>query len=324
MAKNEEWITARAGAKLLGYKNPSNVNDLAHSYNVRTKPGKRKNWFLYHKGDLEKAHEQIDVGFIRNTYTEPGFAKFNTYLKLKAPQLVIADCHCPFVDWVFLDQALRTKDKLGIRRVTLAGDTADCAAQSKFYSIIKVDWEIEKEILQKLLKKLLKEFDEVNILTANHELRYLKRLWVNYNPDIVAEDSGERLDIWQSGLGDLIKDKKLKISIYPYADIGKTWRVCHPSSYRKQPLSFGREQVAITGKSQIVTHAHMSGIGPAPDAKHWIVDCGVFADPLNFPYKNLRVTAHYKWTESFVTIDEDEWPTLYMKGNEKPINAKAG
>jgi len=316
-------LTAREAAALLGYKNTSNVNRLANAYGVRKEKGPRS-WLLYHKDDLLKAHDKVDISCVRNGCDTAGFAKFNTYLRLKTPIIVIADCHCPFVDWGFWEYVLSIKDEYGIGRLVLAGDTMDCGAQSRFYSLIKADWEVEKEITQKFIKEALREFDEVYLLTANHELRYLKRLWISYDESMIEQDAGERLDVWQAGLNELIKKENLKISIYPYADIGETWRVCHPSSYRKQPLSFARDQFMITGKSQIVTHAHMSGICPAPDGEHWLVDCGCFADPLNFAYKNLRVTAHYKWTESFVTINEDEWPTVWMKNNDTPILAKAG
>ncbi len=320
------WLTARQAAELLGYKNAANVNRLAKGHNVRTKPGSRSNWLLYHRHDLLKAHDGVDFKYVRHDHMIEPFVAFNKFQELPAPQVVISDCHCPFVDWQFLEQMLRIKEREKIGNITLAGDTLDCCAFSKFYNIVTVDWQTEKHFARELLKRLLREFDNVTVLTANHEIRYLKKLDISYSPAMAERDDGKMLDVWEDGLtSHILENDKLKISTYPYAHIGETWQVSHPEEYRKIPLSWARDQFAITMRSQIVTHAHMSGWCPAPPGLPWeLMDMGLFANPSLFIYKGMRVTNHFKWSESFCTIDEGEWGSLYLKNNGTAIPAQAG
>jgi hypothetical protein len=326
MADEKLWLTAREAATLVGYKNPSNVSRMARSNKVRTKPDpQHTNWLLYNRKDFIRAFEGMDHSSNRpDSMQSIGFPKFNTYLRLKGDKIVMSDAHCPYFDWVLLEQVLRVKDQFGVGELVLAGDTMDCCAQSGFYNLIKADWEVEKVIAKKLFNKLFQEFDKIYLLTANHELRYLRLLWLSYDPSIVEGDHGERLDIWQGVLGDKIRDHRLKISIYPYCDIGETWRVSHPKDYRKIPLSFARDQFAITMRSQIITHAHMTGwcYAPpgqgAPAGDYYLVDTGVCADPRHFPYKNLKITSHFGWSESFVLL-KDEFPFIFVKDHNSPI-----
>jgi hypothetical protein len=321
MGDEKVWLTAREAADELGYKNAANVNRLARGHKVRTKPGARKTWFLYHRGDLLKAHDKVDFKAIRKDYNPEPFVHFNKFQQLPVPQIVISDCHCPFVDLQFLEQMLRVKDSSKIGNIVLAGDTLDCCSFSKFYNIVTVDWATEKSVARELLKKLLREFDNVTVLTANHEIRYIKKLDVSYSPAVAELDDGKRLDVWEDGLtSHILENDKLKISTYPYAYIGDTWQVSHPQEYRKIPLSWGRDQFAITMRSQITTHAHMSGWCPAPAGLPWeLIDMGLFANPSLFIYKGMRITNHFRWSESFCTIDHDEWGQLYLKDKADPM-----
>lgn len=323
---DKEWVTAKVAAKELNYKNTSNVNHLARAHKVPTKRGARKGWFLYHLPSLKEAQDKVDVSSIRNDFFAEQFVEFNKFQKLPVPQLLVSDCHCPFVDWQLLEQMLRVKDRMKISSIVMAGDTLDCCSFSSFYNIVTVDWATEKHFARELLKRVLREFDSVTMLTANHEMRYIKKLDVTYSPAVAEQDDGKKLDIWENAFSDrILKNDRLKISTYPYAHIGKTWQISHPNEYRKIPLSWARDQFAITMRSQIVTHGHGSAWAPAPPGLPWeLIDMGIFANPSLFIYKGMKVTNHFKWSESFCTIDENEWGQLWIKNHDNPMPSVVG
>jgi len=317
MTDEKKWIYAREAAKVLDYKDTASVSRLAAKNNVRTRKGKRS-WTLYHKGDLEKAREKSELQCVpyKNLYTPP---EYNTFPRLKGDWMVIADCHCPLVDWALWEESLRVRDKLKLKNLVLAGDTLNCTAFSRFYEIVRIPWEVEKESAAELICAACKEYDKVVMLTANHELRYLRRLWIDYSERVLKE--GQMLDVWQQVTANVEKEYKsrLRITIFPYCVInekpGPGWRIIHPSAYRKIPLSLGREMAALHYQNIITTHAHMSAWSYAPNTELQLIDCGVFANPKTFSYKNLRVTAHFLWSESFVAI-KDNAGYLFRKGDK--------
>jgi len=319
MENEKDWVKAREAMKALGYENIASVSGLARNNNVETIKIKHGH-FLYYLPGLIKAKEESNIKYINYQWNQEEFATFNTFLKLPdEPCMVIADAHCPFVDWGLFEQALRTKDEYKTGSLILAGDTLNCSAQSKFYDMFVVPWQDEKRVARKFIKACSKEFDKVYLLTANHEMRYLRMLEAKYLPNVIQEDAGGKLDIWEVALSTLVeKCPNLKISIYPYCDVGELWRVFHPSTARKQPLSLARDLHLIHTKSIVLAHAHLSGWCPAPNPIYTLIDCGIFANPLQFSYKNLKVTAHYQWTESYVVI-KNQKGFLFMKGEQRPV-----
>ena len=317
---DKEWLTSLEVQKILGYKDRSSANRTCDKYEVRTKEGWRRGTKLFLAEDV--ANLLGKISYEKDT-TKKFFVpqKFNTHLRLKGDCMIISDMHCPLIDWELWKQSLKVRDKYKISQLLLAGDFLNCSAQSPFYTMFPIPWEDEKESARAVLKECGKEYDKIYLLTANHELRYMKLLKAQYDPSTIEQDKGYNLDVWQNVLGDIRQDLKDKsrISIYPYCDIGKDWRVFHPATARKQPLSLARELSNIHGKSAIVTHAHLTGWCMAPDGKKELIDCGVFADPLGFDYKNLRVTAHYAWNESFVAIVNGHG-RVFLKGREESIN----
>jgi hypothetical protein len=313
----KKWLRVGEARKLLGYQDGSSVHRLALRNNVRTQPGYRKGAFEYHRGDLLKALERIQGLSYFKHEQEKNFVKFNTFRHIREPVLVIADAHAPFMDWELFEEALRVKDKYKISRVVLAGDTLNCSAQSPFFDMFKIEWDVEKREARKFIKACAKEFDKVDLLTANHELRFMKLLWIDVPVGILQRDAGKEMDVWETALSNMgveLKDK-IHISVYPFCDVFDTWRICHPSTCHKNPLSLARELNKIYGKSIVLAHAHMSAIAPAPNTKYTLIDCGIFANPKYFGYKNMRITSHYQWSESFAVILDDDWGQLFMKGS---------
>jgi len=318
----KEWLTANEAAKLLGYSDSATVNKLKHNKDVETKRGYRRTDLLYNREDLLEAYESLNHVNANDRYI--AFPQFNTWRRLQAPQLILADAHCPFFDWELAEQLLRTRDKYKVVSLVFAGDFLNCAAQSSFYSMFPIPWKDEKAVARSVVKWAVNEFDSVLFLTANHELRYLRMLNAQYDAEVIRQDDGLSLDVWEvlfsrSLFADLDYDRdalsKVQFSIYPYCDVGERWRIVHPSSYRKVPLSMGRELCNIYGKSIVMAHAHMSAQAPAPNPKFTLIDTGIFANPSYFDYKNLKLTTHYQWSESYTLILDDQWGQVFMKGS---------
>lgn len=319
MRDEKDWLHAKEAKELTGHSTSIAFLHFAQGKKIQYRASKkRKGWREYHKPDITRAiGERSEQHITSGKLNQIPLRRFDTFPKLRGDWLVIADAHCPFVDWEFFDQAVRIKDRMKVGNLILGGDTLDCAALSRFPKLFRVSWQTEKNEAKKFLTACAKEFDNVVCLTANHEMRYLLKLWVTYEDDLL--ESG-RTDVWEVATANMEKalKKKIRFTIYPYCTINNSWRVTHPVSARKIPLSLARELSALYAQNIIVTHAHMSAWAYAPNTNHQIFDCGVFADPIHFDYKNLRVTAHGQWSESFIAIKDNDG-YLFRKGDKMPV-----
>ena len=317
------WINVHEAKTILGYRDAGSVSKLAIKHNVRKKKKPKGLGYLYHKNDIIAAisgsnhHEKY-----RNDsfWNDDWLVKYNNHFRLTGDWNVIADTHCPFVDWDFWEQSLKIRDKnKGPNQLLLAGDTLNCSAMSRFYSLVNVPWEKEKISARIFLRKALAEYDKVAMLTGNHEMRYLLKMWIPQGVEI--NDDAKNSDLWAAALRTLLEDPKLAISIYGHCDINGRWHVTHPKTARKIPLSLARELNAQYNKSIIVTHAHMTGFSFAPNGKDQLCDCGCFFNPYLADYKNLVDTAHFQWSESFISI-QDNFGQVYVKGQDRPVVVK--
>jgi len=155
----KEWLTANEAAKLLGYSESSCVNRLKHKKGVRTKQGHgKKTDLLYNRQDLLEAYESLNHTNINDRYI--AFPQFNTWRRLPAPQIILADAHCPFFDWELAEQLLRTRDKYKVGSLVFAGDFLSCAAQSSlsfFFLVICFSYVLS--VLRKFSSNHIKTLD---------------------------------------------------------------------------------------------------------------------------------------------------------------------
>jgi hypothetical protein len=300
-----EWVDCRTAGQILGVGAQS-VSHLALYKNLERRKDGRK--FFYRLADLRAVRIESEQNTPKHAL-RADFPEFNEFWRLEGDWLVISDTHCPYVDWGLWEKLLLRRDELGIRKLLIGGDLLNCSAFSPFKSLFgKISWETEKAVAQEFLQACIENFDEVRVLTANHELWFLKKL----------EGQAEWSDLWDiiTGPFDDAERKKMHFSAYPYCDINGLWRCVHPGTYRKIPLSLSRELSWIEGRNIIMFHGHMMAWGYAPNGKTEICDCGLFANPEQFQYKSMRVTAHGKWNRGFVAI-KDNRLMLYPQGERK-------
>ena len=319
MHPNAQWLDRQQAATLIGYSDPGSVSRFATKYGVETRPGQRKGWLLYSKGDIFKVLEQTDTAKYTNKSCQPsGFLKrFDTHFRLTGDHLIISDTHCPLVDIAFVQTAIKTAHKEKVGKLLVAGDFWDCCALSTFPKLFPIPWSEEKKSGGALLDLLSKEFDKVYLITGNHEMRYLLRLGIPQDTDLL--NNGINTDLWElaaSRLDQKYQDR-VEFSIYPKAEIDE-WFITHPKNFRIVPGSTGRTLSQIEWKKNVlIGHAHMTAISQNPSGNGWIVDLGTMFDPVHCDYKNLQETTHPKWTESFGIL-RDGFCTVYVKGN-KPL-----
>ena len=322
--KGQAYLVARDAAKLLEYSDIGSVARLANKSRVEHIPNPHnRRQRLYNREQLIRAYNERSEKSIPQAQLPYIPARYNKFWRLRGDKIVIADCHCPLVDFKFFeDSVLRVRDTWKIGELILAGDTLDCAAFSRFYDLVPIPWQDEKEVGRRFLKRCAEEFDKVWVLTANHEMRYFKKLWLTHDQRILLRASV--MDLWQLVTAEIEKEtkKRLNFSIYPYCVInekpGPGWRILHPNTARKIPLSFAREMAAVHSQNIVVTHAHMSAWSYAPNTAYQLIDCGVFADPQYFSYKQLRVTAHFKWSQTFCII-KDNKGFICRKDDKTPV-----
>ena len=316
------WLTVDQAASLCGYTNSSSVSRLKRSFGIRTKPYSG-NWVLYYKPDIIKALEKRSDRGINVKGTEAKYLhKYTNCPKLYGDYIVLADLHCPMVDKKFVSEATKIAYKMKIGQLIIAGDFLDCSAHSKFYDISpRFDWPLEKRVARDMLAFFSQEFDSVQLLTANHEFRYLKKLELKHTDDIMKRDAGEELDIWEVTLSKM-KDRyrnRIDISIYPYCRLnGDEWRIIHPDRAWKYPLNEAEQISHKRNCSVAMAHTHVSGWRYASDGKRHLVSLGVCADPNHFGWYRLRENTAYEWSETFLIIKDND-PLIFLKGSKFPV-----
>jgi hypothetical protein len=293
----EEYLQSSDIAERLGVT-VSNVARTAKRAKVRVKIKKGRHGKLcphYNVKDMEAAY----LAGAPNQYTSaivarlfPEVLTFDQEPHLTGDWMLTADWHIPFVHTENFEYMLKFADHFKIRKLLVIGDFLDQQAFSKFFDMAKVPWQVEKETARDVLNYLIQWFDEIVMLMGNHELRYLKALSKASIP------GGDWRDVWDMILHG-VNTNKIKITFYPKATINDSWLVCHPSTYRKLAESLPRELATIEHKNVITTHAHLSSQGFDPSGKLRTVSLGMMGDPKKIGYKNLRVTAHYKWRIEF-------------------------
>lgn len=221
--------------------------------------------------------------------------QYNNFWRLEGDWIIASDFHVPFHDCDFILTMLHFAKDKGIRKLLIGGDFMNCDDYSSFFSMVNpIPWSDEKDIARDLLIDLANHFDEIKVLTGNHELRFLRKL-----------ERGDINDLWGSVtyvLRDNIKDK-IQFSMYPYCQINGNIQ-CEHGKYRQIPLSLGRARHANTHMNMVIFHGHQTGFCYAPNGKHKLFDCGLMADPLKFDYKQINPTTHFEWSQSFLWLED--------------------
>ncbi len=185
--------------------------------------------------------------------------------KLEGDWLITGDVHIPFTDWTWAQRVSAVGRKMRRpRRLLIAGDLLDMASFSAYLHIVDPpSWAQEKAAAKALLAEWLGVFQEIKILSGNHERRLVKFT-------AAAFDETD----W---LGLLTDNERVQSSARGWCEIktpSGVWRVTHPRNYSINQLTVA-DQLALKHNCHIISaHEHHFGLGWDRYGQHVIINLG--------------------------------------------------
>jgi hypothetical protein len=218
---------------------------------------------------------------------------YNDFWQLEGDFVLTSDWHVPYYDADICNKMLTIAAKFGLTRLIIAGDFFNQDAFSHYLSMDACDFQLEANIATEIMDKLCKAFDEIYIITGNHDLRLLKLL--AYKLKIH--------DVWKLVTSEL--GRQIKVSEYPYLKINKKWHITHPKNFSVLPTSVARKMNHKYQQSVGVAHGHQMGVTYSPSGKEVLFDTGGMFDQDRVEYSRMNDTTHSEWQTGFSIIRND-------------------
>lgn len=213
--------------------------------------------------------------------------------------MVTADWHVPLYNPFLVNQMIERAGSLGLRKLLIGGDFFNFDALSQ-YDPKQHDagLDIEKAEASFVIRTLAESFDEIIIIWGNHDARFHRTLGYK-----MQFDHAMRMMLGDAGNDAL---SKVRISNLDHLWIEFTnapesvskWRVCHPATYSRVPLSTPRTLAAKYNANVICAHAHHAAIGFATDGQKTVVEIGGMFDQYKTSYLQ-RSTTFPEWTPGY-------------------------
>lgn len=181
--------------------------------------------------------------------------------------MVVGDIQLPTTDYDFamLPALIAKKHLRKPRRLILAGDVYNMDAWSKYASIIPTpSWEQERESARNLLTIYAQTFDEMWMISGNHERRILEKLDGQYDINDVLAAS--------------IPSGKVKATALDRCRVKTSngvYTVLHGDNYSKKSLN-NADEFAQKFQTHIISHhEHHAAIGMDRFDRYYILNNGV-------------------------------------------------
>lgn len=233
--------------------------------------------------------------------------RYGVYLDL--PLVVTEDCvvtadwHIPLFDPFLVNEMILDAKHAGLSTLVIGGDFFNFDALSQ-YDPKQADPSLEKEIEEgvEVMGTLTHTFDKIVYLLGNHDQRLHRSLGYKvpfkYAMSLVFDKlSPEQRDkLYFSNLD------------FCYIDHGGKydWRVNHPASYSRIPLTVPRQLAAKFNDSHIISaHGHHSAVAYAPDGERLLVEAGGLFDKSKTAYLQ-RTTTFPVWQQGYATLAGDK------------------
>ena len=218
-----------------------------------------------------------------------------TPFELVGDRMIIGDVHLPTTRYGIADLVARVAQKhlKRPRILTIAGDLFNFDRFSPFSAVIQApSWECELLAAKALIKRWLETFDQIEMISGNHDRRLQKVL------------AGEMSEETFSGLIYGNSDK-FRLSNYGWCTIrsgGVSWRVTHPKNYSINQLVTA-DTLASKFQSNIISfHEHHLSMGWDRYKNFIIVNGGSLADERQIPYMTLDDNKASRSAPGFVML----------------------
>lgn len=218
--------------------------------------------------------------------------------------MVVGDIQLPTTDYDFamLPALIAKKHLRKPRRLILAGDVYNMDAWSKYSSIIPTpSWEQERESARNLLTIYAQTFDEMWMISGNHERRILEKLDGQYDINDVLAAS--------------IPSGKVKATALDRCKVKTSngvYTVLHGDNYSKKSLN-NADEFAQKFQTHIISHhEHHAAIGMDRFDRYYILNNGGLFDQKKMSYVQLKSNTCANMSNAF-TMVKNGYPYLFGK-----------
>ena len=216
--------------------------------------------------------------------------------------MVVGDVQLPTTDYNFamLPAYIAHEHLKPPRKLLICGDFWNFDAFSKYDNIIKLPgYREEQEAARNLLALWSLTFDEMWMLTGNHERRKLVH-------EKGEEDINNIMAVVTPNVNATVRDAcKVNTSQGQYT-------VTHGASYRKIPLSSANELAQKLQTHVILHHEHHAAFGMDIFDRYFIVNNGGLFDVKKMAYVQLETKAMAGMSQAF-TMVKGGYPYLFGK-----------
>ena len=216
--------------------------------------------------------------------------------------MVIGDVQLPTTDYDFamLPAMIAKKHLKKPRKLIIAGDFYNMDSWSKYASAIPTPtWEQEKEAARNLLSIYSQTFDEMWMLSGNHERRLLEHLSGQWDVQDVLSAS--------------IPGGHVKATVLDRCTVNTSkgkYSVIHGENYSKKSLN-NADEYAQKYQSHIISHhEHHAAIGMDRFDRYWIVNNGGLFDTKKMAYVQLKTNTMANMSKGF-TMVKGGYPYLF-------------
>lgn len=208
--------------------------------------------------------------------------------------MVIGDIQLPTTDYDFamLPALIAKKHLRKPRKLILAGDIYNMDAWSKYPNVIPTPtWEMEKEAARNLLTIYSQTFDEIDMISGNHERRILEHMGGHYDiQDVLAAS---------------IPSGKVKATVLDKCRVNTskgTYTVLHGDNYSKKSLNNADEWAQKFQTHIISNHEHHAAIGMDRFDRYFIINNGGLFDQKKMGYVNLKTNTCANMSRGFTMV----------------------
>jgi len=209
--------------------------------------------------------------------------------------VVIGDLELPYADYDLVNKMFMVAETLARPRyLVIAGDMFHMDAFSMWPKSHNGQASFDQELkaAQAIIKRAAEVFDEIHILTGNHERRLLYRTLGELYPEHLALMLGA---------------DSLYFYIHSWCTLetkNGPWRITHQKEYAKASQTIG---VTLAHKYQInviTHHRHRASVGFDTSGNFIVIDNGCMADENKCQYRGLLDTTYPIWNKGFVVFQD--------------------
>lgn len=244
----------------------------------------------YPTSDYERVFGSFTKAKQASMFSSSPMKTYNDFWKLEGDFMITSDWHVPYYDADICNKMIQMSEKFGITKLIIAGDFFNQDAFSHYLSRDACSFGEEQHVASEVLDILCTAFDEIYVLTGNHDIRLLKVLSFKLKTD----------DIWKMVTSEL--GRQIKVSEYPYLKINSKWHITHPKNFSILPTQVARKMNHKYQQSVGVAHGHAMGITYSPSGNEVLFDTGGMFDQDKVEYSRMCDTTHSEWQTGFSII----------------------